>query len=100
MPSNMAATPPFPDLVLYSRPGCGLCDEARAAIQSLLEDRAARSQPLARLRERDISADLDLEREMFDRIPVLELNGSRLELATSPARIRRFIAEQLDTVRA
>ena len=100
MPSDMAATPPLPDLVLYTRPGCGLCDEARATIQGLLEDRAARSLPLAHLRERDISTDHDLERELFDRIPVIELGGRRLELATSPARIRRFLVEHLDTVRA
>ena len=96
----MAATPPLPDLVLYTRASCGLCDDARATIQGLLEDRAARSQPLARLRELDISSDGDLERRLFDRIPVLELAGDRLELATSPARIRRFLAEHLDTVRA
>ena len=30
MPSDMASTPPLPDLVLYSRPGCHLCDEAKA----------------------------------------------------------------------
>ena len=91
MPSDMAATPPLPDLVLYTRPGCGLCDEARATLQGLLEDRAARSLPLARLRERDISANPDLERALFDRIPVLELGDRRLELATSPAKIRRFL---------
>jgi hypothetical protein len=100
MPSDMAATPPLPDLVLYTRPGCHLCDDARAAAQGLLEDRAARSQPLARLREIDITADPELERAFFDTIPVLELNGSRLTLATSPARIRRFLAEHLDTVTA
>jgi hypothetical protein len=100
MPSDMASTPPLPDLVLYTRPGCGLCDEARATVQGLLEDRAARSQPLARLRERDISADEDLERTLFDRIPVLELAGDRLELAISPARIRRFLADRLDAVTA
>jgi hypothetical protein len=100
MPSDMAATPPLPDLVLYTRPGCGLCDEARATLLGLLEDRAARSLPLARLRERDISANPDLERALFDRIPVLELGGDRLELATSPARIRRFLADHLDAVLA
>src|SRR5262245_14051296 len=100
MPSDMAATAPLPDLVLYTRPGCGLCDETRAIVQGLLEDRAARSQPVARLAERDITTDETLERELFDRIPVLELRGERLELAVSPARIRRFLAERLDTVRA
>lgn len=96
----MAATAPLPDLVLYSRPGCGLCDEAREIVQGLLEDRAARSQPLAQLAERDITTNEALERELFDRIPVLELRGERLELASSPARIRRFLADHLDTVRA
>ena len=96
----MAATAPLPDLVLYSRPGCGLCDEARDTVQGLLEDRAGRSLPLARLAERDITSDPALERELFDRIPVLELHGERLELATSPARIRRWLADRLDTVRA
>ena len=98
MPTDMAATPPLPDLILYSRPGCHLCDEARAIVQGLLEDRAARSQPLARFREIDITTDPDLERRFFDAIPVVELGGDRLELATSPARIRRFLADHLDVV--
>ena len=96
----MAATPPLPDLLLYSRPGCHLCDETRDAIQGLLEDRAARSQPLARLREVDITTDPELERRFFDSIPVIELGGDRLQLATSPARIRRFLADHLDQVTA
>src|SRR6476659_413246 len=100
MPSDMASTPPLPDLILYSRPGCDLCDETRAVVQGLLEDRAARSQPLARLREVDISADADLERQLLHFIPVLELRSDRLPLATSPARIRRFLANHLDPVTA
>jgi hypothetical protein len=100
MPSDMAATHPLPELILYSRPGCGLCDEARAIVQGLLEDRAARSQPLARLREQDITVDPALERAYFDRIPVVEINGRTLELAISTAQLRRFLADQLDTVRA
>jgi len=100
MPSDMAATPPLPDLVLYSRPGCHLCDEARAVVQGLLEDRAARSQPLARVREVDITSDADLERAFFDTIPVLEFGADRLPLAISPARIRRFLADHLDAVTA
>jgi glutaredoxin-like protein DUF836 len=100
MPSDMAATPPLPDLILYARPGCHLCDDARAVLQGLLEDRAARSQPLATVRDVDITGDPDLERRFFDTIPVIELRGDRLELAISPARIRRFLAEHLDTVTA
>ena len=66
----------------------------------LLEDRAARSQRLARLREVDITNEADLERALFDAIPVLELGGDRLPLATSQARIRRFLADHLDAVTA
>lgn len=95
MPNEMAPDP-LPDLVLYSRPGCGLCEETREILEGLLEDRAARGQRWARLRERDISADPALERAMFDRIPVVELGGRRLELAVSAAGLRRFLADGLD----
>ena len=91
----MAVTP-LPELVLYTRDGCHLCDEARAIVQGLLEDRAARGQRTAALRERDIATDLDWERQFFDRIPVLELAGQRLELATSPTNVRRFLTDALD----
>ncbi len=95
----MTATP-LPDLVLYTRPGCVLCEEAREILQGLLEDRAARGARLAHLRERDIAADPTTERELFDRIPVVELRGRRLELATSALRLRRFLDEGLDGVLA
>ena len=99
MPIDMGATP-LPDLVLYTRPGCGLCGEARGLLQSLLEDRAARGLPLAHLRERDIETDPALERDLFDRIPVVELRGRRLELAISAAKLRRVLADGLDSVLA
>lgn len=89
-------TSTLPELLLYTRDGCHLCDETRAIVQGLLEDRAARSLPIAALRERDITADPSTERELFDRIPVLELNGQRQELATSVSAIRRFLADALD----
>ena len=89
---------PLPDLVLYTRPDCGLCHEAREMLQGLLEDRAAKSQPIAHFRERDISTDPELERRLFDRIPVVELRGRRLELVTSAAKLRRFLAEGLDQI--
>jgi hypothetical protein len=89
-------TTPLPDLVLYTRPGCHLCDETRALVQGLLEDRAARGRRTAALRERDITMDQVLERAFFDRIPVVELGGRRLELAISPGTLRRFLDEGLD----
>jgi hypothetical protein len=89
-----------PEIVLYTRAGCHLCDETRTMLQSLLEDRAGRGQRTATVRERDIAADPELERAWFTSIPVLEAGGRRLELATSPAAIRRFLAEALDGVMA
>ena len=86
----------LPKLLLYTRPECHLCDEARAIVQGLLEDRAARSAPVAALTERDITTDLEWERRFFDRIPVIELNGRRLDLAISPMAVRRFLADALD----
>jgi hypothetical protein len=91
-----AMSTPLPDLVLYTRPGCHLCDETRALVQGLLEDRAARGRRTAAIRERDITTDPDLERAFFDRIPVVELAGRRLELAVSFGTLRRFIDDGMD----
>jgi len=93
MPS---VTTPFPDLVLYMRPDCGLCTEARAAIDLLIADRAAHGRPVPMIVERNIEEDPALHRELFDRIPVIELGSGRLELATSVARLRRLFADVLD----
>ena len=89
-------TTPLPDLVLYARPGCHLCEETRAAIELLLADRRARGLPVPTLVEHDIEADPALHRELFERIPVVQLGPGRLELATSVARLRRLLADVLD----
>jgi len=93
MPS---VTTPLPDLVLYARPGCGLCDEARAVIGALLADRDANGQATPTLREVDITTDPALERRWFDRIPVVELGDRRVELVTGVAKVRRLLADALD----
>ena len=77
-PYNDRVTSPLPTLTLYTRDGCQLCAEARVQVQGLLEDRAARSLPVASLTERDITTNPDWERAFFDRIPVLELRGQRV----------------------
>ena len=89
-------TAPLPDLVLYSRPGCHLCEEARDAVQSALEDRAARGLPVPRVIERNIEADPELHRRYLERIPVLELDGRRLELLVTASKVRRMLADALD----
>jgi glutaredoxin len=95
MPNEMTSAP-LPQILLYTRPGCHLCENTRAALQGILEDRAALGQAIATVHEIDIPADPDIERRNFDVIPVVELGDRRLELAVSPAKLRRFLAEALD----
>jgi glutaredoxin len=61
-----------PTLTLYSRAGCHLCDEARAALERV----RARS-PFS-LHEVDITTDDALHRRYLERIPVVSLDGEEL----------------------
>jgi Glutaredoxin-like domain (DUF836) len=91
------ADAPLPDLILFGRPDCALCDEARDLIHALLEERSRAGRSTPRLREVDIETDPALERALFATIPVVELSDRRLELATSAAKLRRLLANVLDT---
>ncbi|HEX3562748.1 MAG TPA: glutaredoxin family protein [Solirubrobacterales bacterium] len=57
-------------LVLYARPDCHLCDEARAGLERLLADGVS-----FELEEVDIDSDDELLKAYLERIPVVELNG-------------------------
>ncbi len=59
-------------VTLYGKPGCCLCDEARAEIEEL------RSELGFELEEVDVSTDPGLQREYGERIPVLALDGDEL----------------------
>ena len=91
---------PLPDLILYGRPDCGLCDEARVLLRALLAERAAIGLPTPTLQEIDIDTDPALQREFFATIPVVELGGRRLETVTSAAKLRRLLADVLDATAA
>ena len=91
---------PLPDLVLYGRPACGLCDEARDVLLGLLAERAATGLPTPALQDVDIDSDPTLQREFFATIPVVELGGRRLETVTSAAKLRRLLADVLDATAA
>jgi glutaredoxin len=90
------ADAPLPDLILFGRPDCGLCDEARDLIHALLEERSRTGRSAPTLREVDIETDPALERNYFASIPVVELGDRRLELATSAAKLHRLLADVLD----
>ena len=93
-------TPPLPSLILYGRPGCHLCEDARGILDALLADRAARGLPVPALEERSIEGDDDLQRRFALTIPVVAAGGRELELATSAASLRVFLAQVLDGVEA
>ena len=86
--ASAEAATPLPDLVLYTRDGCHLCDDARDVVRARLAERGSDA---PRLVERDITTNDDWHRRFLTTIPVLELGDRRLELATSPAKIRRFL---------
>jgi hypothetical protein len=87
---------PLPDLVLYARSGCGLCDETRSLLGDLLAERETAGLPTPPLVDRDIETDPAWERAFFASIPVVELGDRRLELATSAAKLRRLLSDVLD----
>ncbi|HYH92407.1 MAG TPA: glutaredoxin family protein [Candidatus Saccharimonadales bacterium] len=91
------SVPPLPDLILYSRPGCDLCGEARSTIEALLAARRDAGQPVPELVERDIDTDPAWHDAFFATIPVVELGDRRLELVTGVAKVRRLLADILDT---
>lgn len=91
-----AERPRLPELVLYTRAGCGLCDETRASLLAILARRAATDLPAPALVERDIASDPAWERAFLVEIPVVELGDRRLTLAISPAKVERLLAEVLD----
>ena len=94
--TNEMADAPLPDLILYSRPGCHLCDEARDLLQQLLDERRRNDRPTPTLTEIDIESDPELERRFFTTIPVVEFADRRVELATSAAKLRRLLSDVLD----
>jgi glutaredoxin len=78
-------------VVLYSRPGCHLCDEARRAILALREEGLE-----LELEEIDIDGDDELLSRYLERIPVVSVDGEQVaELFLDPDALRA----RLDTVR-
>ncbi len=88
--------PPLPDLILYTRPGCHLCDESRRSIEAVLAARSAEGLPIPKVVETDIRTSAELEATFSATIPVVEFGPRRIELAVSAGRIRRLLADVLD----
>jgi glutaredoxin len=77
-------------LILYTRPGCHLCEQALAELVGLHREGYE-----FELHEVDIESDESLLKAMLERIPVLECNGERIaELVIDQTSVRA----RLDTV--
>jgi hypothetical protein len=87
--------PPRPDLVLYGRPSCSLCAEAREAVHLVIEDRLARGLAVPEIVERNIEDDAELHARYLERIPVVELGNQRVELIVTVGKMRRLMNEVL-----
>ncbi len=80
----------LPLVILYSRPGCHLCDRARELLSGMRG-----SPPLFDLREVDIESDDGLLAAYLERIPVIESGGEVLgQLIIEPDALRA----KLDTL--
>ncbi len=76
-------------VTMYSRTGCHLCEEARAAI---LAERERAPSPFG-FEERLIDGDEDLEREFGMRIPVVMVDGvEEFEYHVDVARLRELLS--------
>jgi glutaredoxin len=82
------------EIVVYSRPGCHLCEEALEAVAAL-HGEGYRFE----LREVDIESDEGLLRRLLERIPVVEVEGavvSALLLDHAAGRARLDTVESND----
>ena len=73
-------------VVLYSRPGCHLCDVARETIL------AQRERLGFDFEEIDIEGDDELELEYGIRVPVIDVDGEEaFEITVDPARLAGLV---------
>ena len=81
----------MPEVTLYGKAGCCLCDEAGAVV------RAVQAEKRFELREVDVSLDPELNRLYGERIPVLAIDGDEaFEYRVDASELRK----RLDRVRS
>jgi len=70
-------------VLLYSRPGCHLCDDARQVIETVCAELGER------YTEVDITSSTELQREYGEQIPVTLVDGRRHDFwRVDPDRLR------------
>lgn len=74
-------------VVVYSKPGCHLCEVAVVAVAQVCSDRGETWE------ERDISGDAELMRAYGEQIPVTFVDGKQHDFwRVDPARLRAALA--------
>jgi Glutaredoxin-like domain (DUF836) len=83
-PGEPRTGPPItPRITLLARPGCHLCDDARAVIERVAGEMGVGWE------ERDITASPDDMREYWDKIPVTLVDGVQIDFwRVGEARLR------------
>ena len=80
-PTELGETPPR--VVLYSRPGCHLCDDARAVIEAVCAEVGERYDEI------DITGSEELTRSFGEEIPVTFVDGRQHDFWwVDPVRLR------------
>lgn len=80
-------------LTLIGKPGCHLCDDARAVIGSVLAQLPEGS-PAVTVEERDILQDQDLHDQYVEEIPVVLIDGRvHTYWRVDPTRLRTALLE-------
>jgi glutaredoxin len=85
--------PPLPVVEVFSKPGCHLCEDAKALLQTLQA-----SQPFL-LREVNITLDATLHAQYGEAVPVVFINGRkvckyRVDVAQFVRRLQRARHDQ------
>lgn len=84
-PTELGEVPPR--VVLYTKPGCHLCDEARTVIERVCEELGEDYD------EVDISASAELMERFGEEIPVTFVDGAQHDFwRVDPARLRAALA--------
>jgi glutaredoxin len=74
-------------ILLYAKPGCHLCEDARAVIQRVCEDTGTSFE------ERDITASPELMEAFGEQIPVTFVDGRQHDFwRVDESRLRRALA--------
>ncbi|MGO4298697.1 glutaredoxin family protein [Leifsonia sp. RAF41] len=80
-------------LTLIGKPGCHLCDDARATIRAVIADLPVEG-PTVTVEERDILQDAELHEKYVEDIPVVLIAGRvHTYWRVDPARLRTALLE-------